>query len=531
MYQRCAAAFCVLVLLCGCSKPADDAGRGTIAVDRLFRGGLVYDGSGAPPFVADLGISDGRIVFLGDAARSNVAAGETFDVSGLWVAPGFIDAHSHAMLEADYGRDAAPYLYQGITTVVLGVDGDGKDIGQEMRRWRENGIGANGLLYIGHGAIREEVMGREDRAPTPDELDAMRNLVRQGMEEGAFGLSTGLFYVPGTYASTEEVIELAKVAAQFDGAIYDTHDRDLGAVYQGVGYDASVEEAIRIGEESGLRVIFSHFNLQGAHNYGRADIGAKYINDARARGVEVWAAHHPYTATQSNLRSYTIPDWAAAGGRDEMIGRFDNPDTTREIKLATDAMLEIRGGAAKILFADPRPDLNGKTLAEVAGELELSPADAVQEILRKDNAVVMNLELYDANNTRRLAQEPWMMTCTDGRTPQPGVAITHPRTFGAFPMKMRLFVFDEPLLTPQFVIRSFSGLAADFFRFPDRGYLREGYAADITILDPDRYRDRATFEEPRSYAEGVVYVLVNGRFAMRDGKATGTLAGKPLTRP
>lgn len=519
-----------LVMLAGCSSSSDDAGEGPITVEQLFAGGLIYDGSGNTPYMADVGVSDGKIVFVGDAKSAGVRSAETFDVSGDWVAPGFIDAHSHAELDLDYGRDGLPYLYQGITTVVLGVDGEGKNIAERLELWRSNGIGVNGLLYIGHGSVREAVLGRENREPTAEKLDEMRELIRQGMEEGAFGMSTGLFYVPGTYASTEEVIELAKTAAAFDGAIYDTHDRDLGAVYEGVGYDASVLEAIRIGEESGLRVIFSHYNLQGAHNYGRAAVGAKYINDARARGVDVWAAHHPYTATQSNLRSYTIPDWAAAGGREKMIARFDDPVQSAEIKNATNAMLKIRGGADKLLFADPQPDLNGKTLAEVSRERELAPADAVQEILRRDNAVVMNLDLYDNDNTRVLAQEPWMMTCTDGRTPRPDQPITHPRTFGAFPRKMRLFVFEDPVITPEFAIRSFSGLAADFFRLPDRGYLREGYAADITILDPDRYRDRATFEQPRLFAQGIVHVLVNGTFAVRDGKATGALAGVPLTR-
>ncbi len=531
MRSRLFAAITVLALVSGCSKPADDGAQAEVVVDQLFTGGLVFDGSGAVPIEVDLGISDGRIAFLGDADNANVVAGETFDVSGHWVTPGFIDAHSHARLGEDYGYKAEPFLYQGITTVVLGVDGAGENIGQEMQDWQASGIGVNGILFIGHGAVREQVMGREDRAPSPEELEAMRELVRQGMEEGAFGLSTGLFYVPGTYAATEEVIDLAQVAATYDNAIYDTHDRDLGAVYQGVGYDASVQEAIRIGEESGLRVIFSHFNLQGAHNYGRADVGAKLINDARARGVDVWAAHHPYTATQSNLRSYTIPDWASAGGKEAMVGRFDDASLSNEIKDATNAMLEIRGGADKILFVDPDPDLSGKTLAEIASERELEPADAVQDILRKDDASVMNLQLYDAENTRRLAQEPWMMTCTDGVTPRPDQPNIHPRTFGAFAYKMRLYLIDEPLLSPEFLIRSYTGLAADFYRLPDRGYLREGYVADVAIIDPDRYRDLATFEDPRQYTEGVVHVLVNGKFALRDGEVTGELAGIPLKRP
>ncbi len=255
------AAIAVSVMIAGCSQSADDAGQSRISVEQLFAGGLIYDGSGNAPFLADLGISEGKIVFLGDADNSGVLSDETFDVSGLWVTPGFIDAHSHAVLDLDYGRDAVPYLYQGITSVVLGVDGIGENIAGRMEQWKAHGIGVNGLLFIGHGAIRKQVMGTDDREPNTEEMRAMHALVREGMEEGAFGLSTGLFYVPGTYASTQEVIELAKTAAEYDGAIYDTHDRDLGAVYQGIGYDASVQEAIRIGEESGLRVIFSHFNL------------------------------------------------------------------------------------------------------------------------------------------------------------------------------------------------------------------------------------------------------------------------------
>ena len=525
-------AACALFILAACSPSSDREPLEVIRVEQLFAGGLVYDGSGKKPYLADVGVSAGKIVFVGDAGDSGVVAGDTIDATGLWVAPGFIDAHSHAALDPDSGRAALPFLYQGITTVVLGVDGIGtSNVADQLQLWRDNGIGVNGLLFVGHGFVRSEVMGTEDRAPTPQESQAMQALVRQGMEEGAFGLSSGLFYVPGTYASTDEVIELAKIAADYAGAIYDTHDRDLGAVYQGIGYDASVQEAIKIGEESGLRVIFSHYNLQGAHNYGRADVGAKYINDARARGVDVWAAHHPYTATQSSLQPYTIPGWAAAGSHEEMLARFEDPDLSDEITTATNAMLEIRGGADKLLFVDSRPDLNGKTLAEIASERELSPSAAVRDILQDGNASVMNLELYDNDNTRVLAQEVWMLTCTDGIMPRPDQPITHPRTYGAFARKMRLFVFEEPVLTPEFAIRSYSGLAADFYHLPDRGYLREGYAADLVVLDPDEYRDIATYSKPRQFTEGVVHVLVNGTFALRDGEATNALAGIPLTRP
>jgi len=516
------------IFVAGCQP---DAGGQRLVVDTLISGGTVMDGSGGPEFVADVGISDGRIVFIGNAQSEGIVAGDTIDATGRWVTPGFIDMHSHAELDRDYGRDAAPYLYQGITTVVLGVDGSGSpDVARRLQDWESSGIGVNGLLYVGHGAIREQVLGMDDRAPTAAELDEMRELVRKGMNEGAFGLSTGLFYVPGTYASTEEVIELGRVAAEYDKAIYDTHDRDLGAAYQGIGYDDSVAEGIRITEESGLRGIFSHYNLQGAQNYGRADVAARYINEARRRGVDIWAAHHPYTATQSSLRAYTMPGWAAAGGMEEMVSRFDDPQQSAEIARATYEMLEMRGGADKILLVDERPELNGKTLADYARESELEVPEAVQEILRGGNASVMNLDLYDQHNTRRLAQEPWMMTCTDGRTPSPDQNITHPRTFGAFPMKLRLFALEEPVIDVPFAIRSFSGLAADFLSLEDRGYIRPGYIADLAVIDPDRYRDRATIEQPKQLATGVEQLLVGGRAAIRNGRLTGTLAGKAIRR-
>jgi N-acyl-D-amino-acid deacylase len=242
------------------------------------------------------------------------------------------------------------------------------------------------------------------------------------------------------------------------------------------------------------------------------------------------AAHHPYTATQSNLRSYTVPDWAAAGGEREMLARFQDPETVKRLDDETMRMLAIRGGAEKILFADPRPSLNGKTLAEVATGMGLPVPATVRTILAEGNASVMNLDLYDTENIKYLAQREWMMTCSDGRTPPPGADITHPRPFGAFPRKLRMVALDDSLVSLPFVVRGMTSLATTFFGIPDRGLVRPGSYADLAIFDLSRVRDRATFEDPHQYAEGAVHVLVNGRFAIRDGKATNTLAGKPLPR-
>lgn len=514
-----------LLLLAGLSV---SCGAGQGPADLLIAGGTVYDGTGDSPRRADVALRGDRIVYVG--AAGGASAGDTIDASGLLVTPGFVDMHSHAELEEPWGRDGMPFLTQGVTTVALGADGGGTpDVAALHQRYRDSTIGVNVFSYVGHGAVRRRVMGMANRAPTPEELDSMRALVRRGMEQGAAGFSTGLFYTPGSYAATEEVIELAKVAAEF-GGIYDTHDRDLGAAYPGIGYDNSVKEAIRIGEESGARVIFSHFNPQGARNYGRATVGIALIEEARARGVDVRAAQHVYTATQSNLRSYTIPDWAASGGDSAMRRRFDDPDTVRIIARETDEMLAIRGGAEKLLFADPRPELNGRTLAAVAAGWKVPPSEAARRILRDGNAAVMNLDLYDPVNTRLLAAVPWMMTCTDGRTPAPDQRVTHPRVFGAFSKKIRDLVIDEPVITMQWAVRSMTGAAADFLGVSDRGYLREGMMADVVVLDSAAIRDRATYENPSQASEGTVHVFVNGRQAIRSGVLLETAAGRVLER-
>ncbi len=514
---------CIISTACATDEEA--------VADLLLIGGEVIDGSGSEPVLADLAVTGERISFLGDAASSGMQAADTVQVEDLVVVPGFIDVHSHAELDADHGRDARAFLHQGITTVALGVDGGGgSDVASRLEGWLRDGIGVNAFLFVGHNAARRSVIGMEDRSPSDAELVEMRSFVRKGMEEGAYGLSSGLFYLPGNYAETEEVIELNRVAAAYPGAIYDTHDRDLGAAYPSFGYLNSIAEGIRIGEEAGTKVIFSHFNAQGTHNYGRAPEGAALIQEARDRGIDVAGAHHSYTATQSNLRSYTIPGWVVAGGDTAMVRRFDDPDTLPIIDLQTHEMLEIRGGAGNILFVDQRPDLNGKTLMQVADDRGLSAPEAAREILRDGNASVMNLRLYDDENTRHLAQIDWMMTCTDGRDPGPTRPITHPRAFGSFTKKLKELVIDDGLISLPFAVRSMTGLAADFLGWTDRGYLREGMVADITVLDLSEVQDMATYEAPHQYSEGTVHVLVNGVFSIRDGEVTPELAGRPLMR-
>jgi N-acyl-D-amino-acid deacylase len=498
--------------------------------DILLAGGHVLDGAGNPWVERDIAVTGDRIVFVGPAAVSGITARDTVDVTGLLVTPGLWDAHSHAELENENGKTALPYITQGITTVVLGVDGGGaNNIAEIFEQYERTGIGVNALRFVGHEPARIAAMGVADRAPDAAELQAMKEYVDRGMREGAFGLSTGLFYSPGYFAETDEVIELNRVAARY-GGIYDTHDRDLGAAYRGIGFVASMEEAIEIGEAAGTPVIFSHLNPQGAHNYGRADQAAALVDAARARGVNVMAAQHPYTASQARLAAYAVPRWVVEGGTDSLRARLNDAAVQGRLDVETTEMLEIRGGPSKIVVVGPEAELNGKTLARLSAEWNLSVPETVRRILLTTNPYVMNLDLYDIANTRFLAAREWMMTCTDGRTPAPGQDVVHPRVYGAMPRKIRLFVREEPVITMQFAIRGMTSLPATFFDVSARGEIRQGWYADIAIFDEGAITDMATFEEPHQYSRGVVHLLVNGQFAIRDGEVTGVLAGRPIRR-
>ena len=524
------------VILAACAAPGPDAEpvdggvQQSGLTDLLFSGGRVLDGAGNPWINADVAVAGDRITFIGDAASAGVSARDTIDVTGLLVTPGLWDAHSHAEIETETGRTALPYIHQGITTVVLGVDGGGSnDIQNIFAQYERDGIGVNALRFVGHGPARTAAMGVADREPTAGELQVMKDYIERAMREGAFGLSTGLFYSPGYFARTDEVIELNRVAARY-GGIYDTHDRDLGAAWRGIGFIASMEEAIEIGETAGTPVIFSHLNPQGAHNRGRADEAALLVEAARARGVNVMAAQHPYTASQARLAAYAVPRWVVEGGTDEMRARFEDPEVQRRLDVETTGMIEIRGGPGKIVVVGPEAELNGKTLAQLATEWNVPVPAAVRRILETTNPFVMNLDLYDIDNTRFLATREWMMSCTDGRTPAPGQDVVHPRVYGALPRKIRLFVREEPVISMPFAIRGMTSLPATFFGVSDRGQLREGWYADIAVFDEAGITDMATYDEPHQHSRGVVHLLVNGQFAIRDREATLALAGRPIRR-
>jgi len=532
----------MLPSIVGCAGDTPDASEQPPdgKVDILITGGQVFDGAGNPWVQRDIGITGDKITFVGRADTAGVEGKETIDATGLAVTPGFIDMHSHADPDDPDARKMLPQRYQGITTVVVGVDGGyGKNtVAEDFARYRQTGLGANLLTYVGFNDARQAVMGVSDQPATPEQIKAMQDYVDRGMREGAFGMSSGLFYVPGTYAKTDEVIEVAKASGKYHG-IYDTHDRDLGAVYQGIGYLGSTAEGIEIGEKSGNKVIFSHFSPQGQSNYGRAPEGVMLIEDARARGVDVMAAQHPYTATQSGLDAYALPTWALAGGKEAWLERLRDPATRARMQADSDAMLAIRGGAEKIVFTRTGnrppidPALQGKSLKQVADEWGVTSFEVAVRLLSENFEMgigVMNLDLYDIENIRFLAKQDWMMTCTDGYSMPAGAGAAHPRTFGAFTNKLRRLVLYEHQVTLHYAIRGMTGLAATFLGLEHRGLIKEGFYADINVIDLAKLRDNATYEDSQRYSDGMVDVIVNGDFAIRDGKATETMPGVPIAR-
>jgi N-acyl-D-amino-acid deacylase len=501
-----------------------------LAADILLTGGRVLDGAGNPWIPADVAIRGDRIVFVGNARAAGVEAQETVDVSGLLLTPGFWDVHSHADLETPEGKRALPLLYQGVTTVLLGVDGLGtSDVGAIFAGYERAGMAVNALRYVGHGAARAAAMGTSfDRAASPAEIAVMKAYVERGMEEGAIGFSTGLAYNPGFYAETDEVMELNRVAARY-GGVYDTHDRDMGASYRGIGLLASIEEAIEIAEKGGTPLILSHLGALGPAAHERLDEALSRIEQARARGMNVVAGHHVYTASASVFVAHALPRWVGGSVRSHL----ESPEGWRRLESEIPEVLAMRGGPGKIVFTDAPPSLAGRSLAEIAALWGISVPAAVRRIVLGYGESVgdMNVDIYDEGDIRKLARKEWMMTCTDGIPPSSDESYTHPRLYGAFTRKLRTLALEEGVVTLPFAVRGMTSLPAAFFSIPDRGLLKPGFVADIAILREAELRDRATYEEPRRFSGGTVHVLVNGRFAFRNGKPTEILAGRPLRRP
>ena len=489
-------------------------------LDVLIKNGSVIDGSGSNAQALDVGILGDRITFLGKGA--NIRALRVVDASGLIVAPGFIDPHTHSLddLNSPERHANEPYLMQGVTTVVTGNDGSSPvDIAHALAHWREAGIGTNAALFLGEGSIRSEVMGMSDRPPSSGQLDRMKTLVARGMKAGAVGMSTGLYYAPGSFASTEEIVALAKEAGTGAG-IYDTHMRDESTY--SIGLLAAVEETIRIGREAGLSVHISHIKALGKDTWGMSPQVIGLIREGRREGIRITASQYPYNASGTSVGASLIPRWAEAGGRPALLARLSDPSVRPQLMTEMNKNLERRGGPDSILIIDARDaSLKGRTLGAVAKERHESPVEAAIEIIRKGDAGVASFNMRD-DDIKNFMREDWVMTCSDG-------VEGHPRKYGTFPRKLRKYVLDEHVISMPFAIRSSTSLPAETLGFKNRGLIQTGFFADIVIFDPTTIRDTATYEHPQVLATGVRYLFVNGKLAVENGRRTNVLAGRVLT--
>nr|WP_235957681.1 amidohydrolase family protein [Sphingopyxis microcysteis] len=504
------------------------------AVDVIIRGGTIYDGSPDKPVVGDVAIRGDRIVAVGRIG--NIAARRVIDAKGMIVAPGFIDPHTHAdsfLRSTDPAvRVNAAWLHQGVTTVMIGVDGNGTpDVAADSGKLAASGIGTNIVPFVGFGPVRQRVLGQDARAPSATELDAMKALVAKGMCEGAVGLSAGLFYAPQSFATTDEVVAVAREAA-IRGGLYDTHQRDESSY--SIGLLGSVEEAIAIGRRAGMPVHFAHLKALGVDVHGQAGAVIAAIDAARRTGMEVTADQYPWLASGSNLDASLLPRWAVDGGGAALLKRLDDPATLARIRDEMQENLRRRGGPGALLLIAEGFPWTGKTLAAVADEWKMDSRDAALRIIRQSieakiggqkggGTAVASFNMAQAD-VDVLMQQPWMVTSSDGSD-------GHPRMFATFPEKYARYVRERRVIDVATFIRQSTGRTADIYKLDRRGYLRPGFFADIVVLDPAGYAPRADYVRPRELSVGVQSLFVNGALALDEGRTTGVTAGRALLRP
>ena len=500
--------------------------------DLIIRGGKVVDGSGNPWYYADIAIKNDRIAEIGQL--SNHEAKRVIDAHGLVVAPGFIDPHTHALRGIFEVPNAESALLQGVTTLTEGNDGSSPyPIDRHYADIDNLRISPNWAVFVGQGTIRQRVIGFGLRKATPDEMERMKQMVRDAMEQGALGISTGLFYVPGSFTSTEEVIELSKVAAEYNG-IYISHIREEAAQLID-----SVQETIRIGEEADIPVQITHHKVIGVENWGASIESLRLVDEARKRGVDVTIDQYPYTASQTSINAL-IPQWAQAGGREEMLSRINSAETYSTIKneVVAKILYDRGGGDPKNVFISRNswdPDMAGKNLAELAIDAGLEPtpenaADVVFDIIRGGGATAV-YHAIGPEDVDRIMLHPATAIGSDGPVGVFGEGAPHPRQYGTFARVLGLYVRERKILSLEEAIRKMSSQSARRLGIHDRGLITKGYFADIAIFDPNEIIDKATFENPHQYAIGTKFVLVNGTVVVENGQHTGARPGRILHGP
>lgn len=500
--------------------------------DVLISGGRIVDGAGNSWYLGDVAIQGDTLAYAGPAG---MARGRTvLDAKGLIVAPGFLDTHSHAARNIFDSPAAENKIRDGVTTIIEGPDGrSAVPLKPFLDKLAATPIAVNFGTLVGQGSIREKVIGLQDRKATPAEIDRMKAMARQAMLDGAFGMSTGLFYIPGAYTPTEEVIELAKVVGAM-GGIHTSHLRDEGA-----GVVDSVRECIRIGEEGRLPTQITHHKAIGRPNWGRTVETLQLVEQARTRGVDVTVDVYPYLASSSSLEGL-LPRWALEGGRQAMLERLSAPAEHERIIAAMADKIENDRGAgdpknAVIALCPFDPSLAGKNLGELTAARGVpvnfrNAAETAAAILRRGSCEVL-YHYMSEDDLVRILRYPFTMIASDGWIPKFGEGMPHPRNYGTFSRVLARYVRDQKLLTLEDAVRRMTSLPAMRFRIFDRGLLRPGMKADVVVFDASTVADKSTYEHPHQYSEGFRYVMVNGRVVLKDGKMTGERPGRVLYGP
>ena len=551
---------CVLaIVVLTCAAHTSSAAQ---AFDVLIRNGRIMDGTGSPWYAGDIGIRNGRIAAVG--RLHNATATTTIDAKNLLVTPGFIDMLGQSELTILVEPHLPSKIFQGITTEITGegnsaapindrtiasdrpgyehlkIKPDWRSLSEYFTRLERQGMGINLASYVGATSVRRVVIGEDDRAPSPQELQQMKQLVAESMRDGAFGLSTSLQYAPAPYAKTEELIALAAEAGRY-GGIYSTHMRS-----EQNGIMDSLDETIRIGREAHVPVEIWHLKTAGKSNWGRMPEVIAKIENARASGVDVAADTYAYTAWFNSFSAF-VPPWAHDGGDDKLIERMKDPttrarirkDMTSESSEWDNEWLSIPGPESILICVVQNPalrPLQGKTLAQAAAVRHQDPLDALFDILIEDKAYtsVAVFGMAEQDVSMALAQ-PWVAIDNDSSGTAPtgilGQEHPHPRAYGTFPRILRKYVREEHRLTLQDAIRKFTSLPAQRLGLTDRGVLKQGLWADIAIFDPEQIRDVATFEKPNQLSVGIQYLLVNGVPVIAGGRQTNALPGKVLRGP
>jgi N-acyl-D-amino-acid deacylase len=495
--------------------------------DLLIRNGEIIDGSGKKAFRADIAIRRGVIVELGDLRGRK--AKELMDATGLVVAPGFIDAHTHAD-GIERNPLAENFVRMGVTTVVAGnCGGSTMEVAQEFQRIRATGIVVNFATLIGHNSVRQAIMGSERRAPTAEELSKMRDLVARAMTEGAIGFSTGLQYVPGTYAETSEIIELAKAAAAL-GGLYASHLRN-----EGTEIDKAVAEAIKVGESARCPVQISHLKIDSPNQWGASKRILALMAEARRRGLAVHADQYAYEAASAGL-NIRFPSWVLEGGREQIARRLNDPPTWQTIKREMLGMLQERGfhdlSWAVISSYRADPSLEGLSMQDVALRLKRDGSSDAQlevarEILTRGGAGMV-YHLMSEDDIIQIMRDPNVSVGSDSGVLAFGEGVPHPRGYGNNPRILGRYVREQKVISLEEAVRKMTSLPAAQFRFSKRGMIRKGYAADLVLFNRETVSDRAAYGNPHQYPDGIPIVIVNGMPVLRDGKSTGARPGQIL---